>query len=365
MKKAHFTKIIFIISIFCVLSFSKVVPAFFQQQPSFSMFHQNTICQQLVSYYITEDGDIKPTAQAKLPLEYYLHESIPQQYRPLIYNQEDDWNNTTGKRVLQIHRELDRGTFDPQVNKHDQKNVIYLASSEDYAQVLNSPDDASRNLYALIPGISNIPRPDKIPSDLPFVPITDADIIIREEALTDIGFYRSQLLLDLENLGIEGDFSNESFEVIKNTILDHIRNMNREDFETFLREQIESFSNTETSTSTPDAVSRRIQRIQNMTDQQIRRHKTTIANRFSLVSASVMESQHPFVLHNTVGHQIGHGLGLRDYIVPPDHFMRDRNVMKPHTAGNYGDMIIPKEIDPFAVYGLFCLYSEYPSFTQR
>ena len=217
MKKAYFIKSISVISMLCVFYFSEIATAFFYQQlqqSSFSIFHRDPRCLSLVSFYTTEDGDIKPTAQAMLPLEYYLHESIPQQYRPLIYNQEDDWNNTVGKRILRIYRELDRGVFDPQVNKYDQKNVIYVASSEDYAQVLR-PDDATRNLYALIPGTSNIPLPNETQLDLPFVPITDADIIIREEALTDIGFYRSQLLLDLENLGVEGNFNNESFEVIK------------------------------------------------------------------------------------------------------------------------------------------------------
>ena len=153
--------------------------------------------------------------------------------------------------------------------------------------------------------------------------------------------------------------------LLKNAILDHIRNMNREDFEVFLRGQIESSGNTETPASTPEAAARRIQEIQNMNDRQFRRVKTAITNRFSLVSASIMESQHPFVLINTVGHQIGHGLGLRDYIPPSNHFMRGKNVMEPYAVGNYGHMIIPKEIDPFAVYGVSCLYSEYPSFTQR
>ena len=377
MKRGHLIKIIFIMSMLCL---PKVTVALFNQEvhkQSFSMFYNIPVCRSLVESYITQEGKVNPVAQASLPLEYYLHESIPKHYRPLFYDQAEAWNNTVGNEVIRINGEIDQGVFDPEPNGSDQKNVIYLVSKEDYIRILNSHgNDITKGPNDLIPGISEItPKTEYTQNDLPFLPITDSDIMIREEVLTDIGFYRNRLFANMKHLGIEGDFNDEDIEVIKSAIVNHIINMSDEDVKAFLiedfeveKKELEALRNIEDYqdfiSDTLDEINQRIEEVQNMTHEQIRQVRINMSYNLLYVNMDIMESQSSFILQNTIRHEMGHGLGLRDYTLPDHHPIRSMNVMRPYLVEAYSQITILKEIDPFAVYGVFCLYKEYPNITD-
>ena len=177
------------------------------QQWSFSIFHEQPLCQSIVRSYKTEDGEIKPIAHAHLPLEYYLHKSIPQQYRNLFGEQADAWNNTLDREIVRVNDEIDQGIFDPKANESDQKNVIYVINREEYDILYPDQNELIHNLN-FKPGNSRTTVSETNPyQNTPsFLPITDSDIMIRQEILSDMELYRSRLLIDINKLDIEGSF---------------------------------------------------------------------------------------------------------------------------------------------------------------
>ncbi len=382
MKRVNLT----IISVSCIFCLSEMATALSNQQtqePSFSMFHEIPACRQLTEFYI-ENGQRKPIAQLSLPLEYHIHESIPSEYRPRIHDQAEDWNNTLGNEMVRINSKIDRG--DPTATNSDQKNVIYLVDSEDYtAHILNSPNhDITKDPSALISSANSesIISPELAQN---FLPITNADIFIREETLTNIGFYRHLLFATMRDLGIEGDFSNEHIEVIRSAIVEHIINMSSQDVKTFLiedieagREELETFRETRSNQNLTsdvsdtidrrlDEIDQRLEEIHNMTDEQIRTFKINLTyNRLSVdMDTMESESQSSITFENVIRHEMGHGLGLRDYVLFNNHPMRNLNIMGPYLVQAYGQITIRKEIGTFAIYGLYCLYSGYPDFIQH
>ena len=375
MKKIHLIKIVFLLSAFCMPYLFKANMALASQQTQpyfFSLFYQIPMCRQLVASYEveTERYDLlRPVHQASLPLQYSLHESVPEEYIPLFYEEAASWNNIAGDEMVRINAEIDREPFDPQANGLDGKNVIYVIDQEDYVHILNAPhNNIKEGPSALIPGISNItPLKTNLPQSAPFVPIFDTDIIIREEALTDIGFYRHQLFTHMKRLGIEGDFHNEHIEVIRSAIVNHIIDMSDEDVKDLLIKDLEAQKATirdqDRDPSLLDEVDQIIAETQSMSHQRTRQVKINLANNLLSGDMDTMESQSSIVLQNIIRHEIGHGLGLIDYIPPAHHPMRHRSTMRPYLVEAYGQMTILKEIDPFAVLGLACLYNEHPDFS--
>ncbi len=375
MRKTYLTKTVFIINIFCILCFSKVATAFFNQQVQqqlFSMFHQEQMCKSLVGSHITNNFEIKPVAQASLPLEYYIHESIPKGHRPFIYDQAEAWNNTAGNEIVRINSEIDRGVFNRRVNSSDQKNVIYLIDAS------NDPNNnITTNADTVVPGASGVIT-SKAEFDLntsSFIPITDSDIMIGEGTLTDIGFYRNLLLVDMKSLGIEGDFNDKSTETIRRAISSHIINMTDEDVKALSiklleveKERLEASRNTGSTHDTIfDALNemdQRIEGIQNMSTREARQFKNNISRTLLFVDMDLMESQSSVIFQTIVKRKIGDGLGLMGYVLPDNHPMRHSNIMRPHYVEDYGQITTHKEIDPFAILGVFCLYKDYPTITN-
>ncbi len=375
MKKVYLTKAVFIMSVLCILCFSEVTIALFNQQiqqQSFSMFHQEPICKSLVGSRITRNFEIKPVAQASLPLEYYIHESIPREHRPFIYDQVEAWNNTVGTEIVRINGEIDQGVFNPRVNSSDQKNVIYLVDAS------NDPNnDLAVNADTAVPEVSEVmtAKAEFDYNTSSFIPITDSDIMIGEGTLTDIGFYRNLLLVDTKSLGIEGDFNDKSTETIRRAISGHIINMTDEDVKALSiklleagKERLEASRNTG-STQDPifDALNemdQRIEDIPNMSTREVRQFKNNISRTLLFVDMDLMESQSSVIFQTIVKRKIGDGLGLMGYVLPDNHPMRHSNIMRPHYVEDYGQITTHKEIDPFAIFGVFCLYKDYPTITN-
>ncbi len=361
MKKAHLTKVALIMSVFC---FFKMTMAFSYQQAQqpFSMFYQQPICQYLVYSYI-EENEVKPIAQESLPLIYYFHESVSREHKPIIYDQVEAWNNITGNEVVRINSEIEYGAFDPRTDNPDQKNVIYLIDEEDYARVLNSSgnDTIKGTSDIFLPGMSRIAISTTNNDQDASLYITGSDILIREEVLTDISFYRYQLLIDMRNLGIEKDFSNESIEVIRDAIVDYMTNVSDEDLKAGLVRDIyraTAIQNPNPDSSQLDEINAYVE---SFTDERLRGIRTDAMNNLLSIDIS---SQDSIVLQNTIRREMGHGLGLGSYMLPDGHPMRDLNIMSPYRGAQAYNQRVLKEIDLFAVQGIRCLYRGYPNFTR-
>ena len=204
---------------------------------------------------------------------------------------------------------------------------------------------------------------------LSFLPIADNDIMIRQETLSDMELYRIRLLIDIIKFDIEASFENEDIEVLRKVIMDHLQIMTNEDVKAFLIKPFENNKKTlledqERNSATLDEIDRSIEAIQDMTDEQLRRAKNDIAQNILSVDMGLIQAGMSISLQNIIRHEIGHGLGL-EHFTPFDIRWKDRNIMAPYSSQSYSQITILKEIDPFAVYGIFCLYSQYPNFTNH
>ena len=374
MKNVYLTRAALLMSIFYLHFSSKVGIALFNQgalqQWSFSIFHEQPLCQSIVRSYKTEDGEIKPIAHAHLPLEYYLHKSIPQQYISFFGEQADAWNNTLDREIVKINDEIDQGIFDPKTNESDQKNVIYVINKEEYNMLYPDQNELIHNLE-FKSGISKITvsKTNPYQNTPSFLSITDADIMIRQEILSDTEIYRSRLLIDIDNLGIEGSFENADVEILRKVIMDHLQTMTDEDVKAFLIKPLEKnkkalLEDQENNSAKIDEIDQRIDTAQNMNNQQLRRTKIDIAQKILSVDMNLIQAEMSILLQSTIKHEIGHGLGLKDLIVL-NGTQRSWNIMDPYSFQFYNQITILREIDRSAVYGVLCLYSEYPIFTQR
>ena len=113
-----------------------------------------------------------------------------------------------------------------------------------------------------------------------------------------------------------------------------------------------------------DEIDQRIEATQDMTDEQFRRVKTDMAQSILSVDMNLIQAEMSIFLQTAIKHEIGHGLGLKDIIVS-NKTQRGGNIMDPYSFQFYNQITILREIDRSAVYGVLCLYSEYPIFTQR
>ena len=286
--------------------------------------HFNTpTCHALTLSFMAEDGKIKTRAHHSLPVNLYLHESIPENYRPFFYIAAQHWNRSVKSEFIKISSEIDRGVIDVQANISDQRNVIYLVDRSTFNSMaqLNFSSGATRPILS---------RDKALYDTLPYIPIIDVDILIQKDALTDLEYYRAQLIKRLKSLGVEKDFSDTDVETLQRRVADRIENMTSEDVKTFLIEAIKrtALLNQYTNTfTTQDDIDERIAQIQNLDIRRINQNKAMLRYDLLTVNLALMNSQSSVALQNIIKHEMGHVLGLGDLIFEPS---RTAPLMKPN-----------------------------------
>ena len=93
-----------------------------------------------------------PLSQGEdFPLEYYLHESVPEEYRNVFYEKILRWNRSLEREIF-IIKGIDHNEIDPIHNRKDQKNVIYWFSEDQLRDTLSVynmmfPEDVLSTAY--------------------------------------------------------------------------------------------------------------------------------------------------------------------------------------------------------------------------
>ena len=202
-----------IVALFCIVnlsSFSTASMTALAQPPlnrSFPLFEDDPMCLDLTFPHQDQAGYIRPIAFEALPIEYYLHESIPREYRPFFYVAADTWNRRLQQEVIRISSAIDHNPINIEHNLSDQKNVIYLIDREYFREIsINFSPNQLEDLDFFPPGISRHFLSKALDESGLFLPISETDMMIREEILTDLEVYRHHLITSLQELGAEEPF---------------------------------------------------------------------------------------------------------------------------------------------------------------
>ncbi len=368
MKTAHFKIIVifFLIYITSSSSFSTVNMISLLQplERSFSWFRNNRICPFLTTVHLAKDGRVKPMALISLPKEYYLHESIPREYRPFFYVAADAWNMKLREDVIRISSEIDRNPINTEHNRLDQKSVIYLVDGKSFQEIstdFNQNQLTDTDLF--LPGLSRNVFPKIIDESLPFLPIVETDMMIREEALTDLEYYRYSLIRNLQQLGVEVPLFDVSIGDLRRMVFFHLENITVEKYRSLVLENLEKRRDTINSINSTNLIKgidskgldQDIEDLRSMESERVRFFKYDGIIRLLNVDIEMMETQSSTTLVNTITHEMGHGLGLPH--IPPRPDVR-RPLMEESTYNTLNDLTIPKEIGSYAFWGVHCLYRD-------
>ena len=283
----------------------------------FTSFTSNPMCPFLTFSYRFNDGSIKPWVFQSLPIEYHLHESIPRQYRPFFHIAKNAWNRKFKKDVIKISDEIDRNPMNTKKNRSDQKNVIYLID-EEFFQELSTEFSRNRleDIETFLPGTSRHTPLQATDESLPFLPIVETDMMIREEALSDLELYRYHLIDTLQKLGAQEPLSHLSVNDLRKMVFFHFENMTVEEYRSLALKSLERERNAMNDMShsirrvDPQKLDQDIEELKNMEPERVRFFKYDQIIRYLNVDIEMMKTQSSITLVNTAMHEMGHGLGL-------------------------------------------------------
>ena len=196
---------------------------------------------------------------------------------------------------------------------------------------------------------------------LPYIPIIDIDIIIPKYALTDLEFYRVHLIENLRYLGVKDDFSHTNVETLQRRIADHIKNMTDEEIRNSIIKDIKRAALGSQYTTRPtaqDDIDRQVAQVQNLNNEEIDAFRNTIIGSLLTVDLDTMNSQSSVALQNIAKHEMGHGLGLRDFEIITGQGRREIPLMGFKLIHSYSTLTIPHHTGFYDIFALSCLYNE-------
>ena len=359
-----------IAALFCIVNLSNFSIANMTAliQPSlnrsFPLFESNSKCTSLALFYQNQAGHIKPIALKSLPIEYYLHESIPRQYRPFFYVAADTWNRKLKQEVIRISSEIDRNPINIEHARSNQKNVIYLIDREYSREIsINFNRNRLEDIDFFLPGISRHSLSKALDASGLFLPIAETDMMIREEILTDLETYRHHLITSLQELGAEEPFFDLNVHELRKMVSSHLENMSVEEYRSLAISDSErkrqTISNNSPTMRVYDLqnINQDIEKLRNMEHGEVQSLKYDEMTRFLNADIEMMETSSSITLVTAVMHEMGHGLGLNH--IPSNS---NRPLMEVEIYSRPSQITIPKEIDSQALDGMRCLYTDILSY---
>ena len=298
-----------------------------------------------------------PLSQGEdLPMGYYLHKSVPEEYRSFFYEEVLEWNTSFNRELFTI-KGIDYNEIDPINNRKDQRNVIYWFDEDQMRDTLIMYDWT----FLLEDGLNvahNFPMIDaeNIDDSLSYLKISDADIIIRERFITDIEFVRSFLLRRSRHLGIEVD-DNEDIEALQNKLVTYWEGMSIEDTRRLVVRELEYKrdqllrSNLYTEEEI-DLFGRWIILSAAREDIYFASIRNNTIDSYQNINIEDLKNGN-IILRNTISHELAHGLGLDHYDKRPDN----SNLMSSEIIRTPQDLILTlKPIDDDVRHSLSCTY---------
>lgn len=301
--------------------------------------------------YLNPDLPDAPLSHGEnLPVEFYLHADIPEQYRPVMYAAAAELNMRVGFRMIAIGSEIDRG--DMHRRRNDSRNVIYW---DDYWA--NSGGFELTAEVRLLEAASAETHP--LAGTEPWIAISEADILVYgDKPNTAAGRLRILFGRTLRRLGVEPlPVKDVDLAVLQSMAIERLSTVSEGDFHAMVIQLM-----SEKGVELPDAGEANVEEwILDRINAESRGAEPLASfddlRRWWIDEFSVDVDRFgtSVVLKSHMLHEFGHAVGLRHY-GDADNLMAagtSRILVTPLVPG---DLLIPREFDDLAVHGLRCTY---------
>ena len=286
------------------------------------------------------------------PVEYYLHHSIPQQYRPVFREAASEWNNKVPFEAFIIRDEIDYSDMNSFREVLDSRNVIYWFNKDQH----DIEEDADGNFLKMAEVLVK-PAPLK-PSE-PYIFISEADIAIYEEMSTARGRLHTRFTINLRDINVEHPKDMDALG-LQSLYVEHLSKMSLDDFYNMVTQSIRKDGLT-----VPSELSR--EEIQNAIVQEINAnmkdiepldsfedYQDLLIKEYALDVAEIFDDT--TMLGNNITHELGHVLGL-GHNRAKGSLMEDVLLSKTIVRSLPRHLrVAPQEVDKLAIHGLQCAY---------
>ena len=313
-------------------------------------------------FNLPDDIPDLPLSQVEnLPVEYYLHEGIPEEYRDFFYEGVLEWNTSLKHEVFTI-KGIDHNEIDPIDNRKDQKNVIYWFSEDQLRDTLGIYNRILLDDVLSIAHTFPMINVEGIDNSSSYLKISDADIIINERFITDVEFVRFFLLKRLKYLGVEVD-DVEDIEMLLDKIITYWEAMSIEDTRRLAIRELEGKKSQFLKNGASrgyieeamDFLNGRVLLYTELEDIHLASIRNDTIHGYQNIYPEKLKNGNT-ILRDTILHELGHGLGL-------DHYYSDeaddyRPLMSNRMVRTSQDlMLTSRSIDDHVHHSLSCTYN--------
>ena len=317
-------------------------------------------------------------SEEDFPINYWIHEDIPEAQRYLIYQVVGEVNMELGFRAFVIAG-IDSNQIDSIGNRKDQRNVIYWLDREEISALVSHLTYYSSEVIASrIPAITiQTPNPNIL--DLSFYPIFDADIVINIDFITDLKVFQSYLIVKLKEFGVEDIPLNVNVRYLYNLLIQRLASITLEEYQEMLINNLtqelqttELYSNAvrneidlteeeeENFNQSSAGINREISHITSADIAELFRSIILHRGRFTFIDVDRFQNSSSVFFKTSLKHELLHVLGLDHYtgIINSD--------TKPLMGGDVGfeDILTSRQVDDYAEKSLSCIY-DLDSLRQR
>ena len=280
-----------------------------------------------------------------LPVEFYMHNSVPTRYRPVVRAAAAEWNEAAGFHAIAIHREIDHGDTGRR-DIPDSRNVIYWSPRSD-------TEPSPVHMIAGQAAIQSL----SAPQGDSFVLITEVDIIIYAAA-AGLGPVRKLFENSLRRAGVTQAVGAD-IASLQRRWLDVLAGMSREHFREWVKELMHEkyifawdHGQARFDRWILDAMNERLgnrEPLRSFDDL-----RSWLAEGFAVDLEQLRDhvDRHPPVKDYLL-HEFGHALGL-DHHPDPGSLMHSGMEITPVPA--VPGIGVPATVDDVAVHGLACRY---------
>ena len=291
-----------------------------------------------------------PSYHEQLPVEFHLNYSIPEQYRPAVYETALAWNRKAGFRLITISNEIDNSQWDTSQQNQISRKVIYWLSEDQYENMTltHGPKISS--------AATTVSRKPFFYLSIPRMFFSDTDIFIRAKQNTVMETARWLLTRHLNRMGVEYSEDMSTVE-LQDLFMERLSIMNSDDFYNMVIKLMEDKYVTLPNGESEDIQSWIIEEINaEMDDIQpltsFEDFRDLIIREYTLDLTSISNST--VLFKNHLLHEFGHALGLNHNDEPNSLMYWAHITPVPRFPRTF---TIPKHIDDLALLGLSCSYN--------
>ena len=317
----------------------------FEIDPCDLMFHGRYV-------YPRPDVSDFPLAR-RLPIEFRLNYSIPEEYRPVAREAAAEWNQKARSRLITISDEIDYSEWHTQPGAGSSENIIYWVNEDQYKSVISryrttmptSAMTAFSQRFLLMFSISR-------------VLLRDSYIFINADRNTVMGYTRWLLIRHLNRMDVDYSEDMDTLE-LQRLFITRLSNMDSDDFYNMTLQLMKDKHVTLPNSEPEDIqkwiigeINARMDGVQLLTFFED--FRSLMIEEYSDLTSIFNHSSNSILFKSNLVHEFGHALGLKD-INGLDILMRGLIITPLPKFPR--SLTVPQHVDNMALHGLSCSYN--------